>query len=222
MEKTAEKRAKKEVTKAQWTSAYINYALTEGGRPASVFAFAKTMKAPEADFYAHFNSFEGLERGIWQDWFRDTLQAVERDPAYAEYTVREKLLAFYFTWLETLKQNRSFALKCFEGAELKNLDPDFLADLKASFKEYIRTLIAEGKDTTEIAGRPLSNQYDKAFWMHFLFINRFWLKDDSKGFEKTDAAVEKSIHLALDLVGRGPLDSMIDFAKFLFQNRSSF
>jgi len=47
----------------------------------------------------------------------------------------------------------------------------------------------------------------------------FWKNDDSKSFENTDAAVEKSVNLSLDLIEKGPLDSMLDFAKFLYQNK---
>jgi hypothetical protein len=83
----------------------------------------------------------------------------------------------------------------------------------------VNDLVTEGKDTTEVAERPFTNQYEKAFWLHFLFITRFWVNDDSSDFEKTDAAIEKSVNLAFDLVGKGPLDSMLDFAKFLFQNK---
>jgi hypothetical protein len=47
----------------------------------------------------------------------------------------------------------------------------------------------------------------------------FWIKDNSKGFEATDAAIEKSVNLGFDLVGPGPLDSIIDFGRFLISQR---
>ena len=53
--------------------------------------------------------------------------------------------------------------------------------------------------------------------MSFLLL--FWRDDDSAGFEKTDAFVEKSVNLAFDLIGKGALDSAIDFAKFLYQSK---
>jgi hypothetical protein len=37
-------------------------------------------------------------------------------------------------------------------------------------------------------------------------------------FEKTDAAIEKSVNLAFDLIGKGILDNALDFGKFLYQN----
>jgi len=55
--------------------------------------------------------------------------------------------------------------------------------------------------------------------LQFLFVLNFWLNDDSAQFEKTDAAIEKAVHLSFDLMGKGPLDTMVDFAKFLYQNK---
>jgi len=54
--------------------------------------------------------------------------------------------------------------------------------------------------------------------MGFLLV--FWKEDESPGFEKTDAAVEKSVNLAFDLIGKGAVDSFIDFAKFLYQSKT--
>jgi hypothetical protein len=59
----------------------------------------------------------------------------------------------------------------------------------------------------------------EGLWIQTLFILQFWANDDSKEFEKTDAAIEKAVNVAYDLMGKSPLDSMFDFAKFIFQNR---
>tara|TARA_B100001245_G_C22863695_1_gene415357 strand:+ start:624 stop:1283 length:660 start_codon:yes stop_codon:yes gene_type:complete len=219
MEKATTNKRKKTISADQFKQSYIEVVLTTGKNPPSVFAFAKDLKSNEQEFYQYFNSFRSIERTIWADWLSDTIKGIESDEAYAEYSVREKLLAFYYTWLEALKSNRSFVLKRFEETPKTDATPYFLEQLKEVFEEYIHELILEGKDTTEIQERPFTNQYTKAFWLHFLFITRFWANDDSNEFEKTDAAIEKSVNLAFDLVGKGPLDSIIDFAKFMFQQR---
>ncbi|WP_258105624.1 TetR family transcriptional regulator C-terminal domain-containing protein [Marinoscillum sp. MHG1-6] len=221
MEKTATKKAKRSITKSTLQKAYIDYLLTHGKQPVSIFEFAGELKATESDFYKHFNSFKALERSLWLDWFNSTVKLLEKDEAYAQYSVREKVLAFYFTWFETVMKHRSYIIFRFEKVR-KELTPFFLLALKDAFDDYINMLLVEGKESTEIAERPFSKQYDKAFWLHFIFLNKFWTEDDSDDFQKTDAAIEKSVNLGLDLVGKGPLDSMIDFAKFLFQNKRPF
>jgi len=45
------------------------------------------------------------------------------------------------------------------------------------------------------------------------------MDDDSAGFEKTDVAIEKSIHTIFDVFENTPLDNIIDFGKFLFKEK---
>ena len=198
---------------------YIDYLLMHDKMPNSVYAFAKSLDINETDFYFHYNSFKALEAGIWGDWFKKTTDVLNNDPAYPPYTVREKLLAFYYSWLEVLKPNRSFVLTKFATVAPSEMKPPFIKSLKDHFDNYINELLLEGKDSSEVADRPFSGQYDKGFWMQFMFLTRFWINDDSKGYEQTDAAIEKSVNFTLDLIGKGAIDSFIDLAKFLYQNK---
>jgi hypothetical protein len=208
-------------TKSLILKAYQEHRLENGKQPASIFKFAKDLNITEKDFYALFNSFGGIEKEIWHDYFNQTKTIIESDDVYAEYSVREKLLSFYFTFFELLQKNRSYVLLCF-SKKAKMGTPSFLKVFKNDFRHYAKDLVLEGIETDEIASRTyLSDNYDKAFWIQMMFLLRFWINDSSQGFEKTDAAIEKSVNLSLDLVAKGPLDSMIDFVKFLIQNRKN-
>ena len=59
-----------------------------------------------------------------------------------------------------------------------------------------------------------SRVYAQVFALHFLSVIDFWLRDESPGFERTDAFIEKTVRLATDLIGRGPIDSAVDLARF--------
>ncbi|OEK05097.1 TetR family transcriptional regulator C-terminal domain-containing protein [Roseivirga misakiensis] len=199
---------------------YIKFVLENGAKPASIFKFVKELKIKESDFYDEFNSFENIEKAIWEDLFNETANTIKSEEVYDEYSSREKLLAFFYTWIEVLKTNRSFILQSVPQKMKPELTPYFLVGVKEGFKSWIAEVLLEAKETEEVTVRPIiSDRYDDAIWLQFLFILGFWVKDDSKGFEKTDAAIEKSVNLAFDLMGRGPLDAMVDFGKFLFQNR---
>ena len=213
MEKTATKKKKGADEKAMKT-AFIEFVLTEGRMPSSAFTFAKSLKMEESDFYTHYNSLGALERAIWSDWFKETLNVLKADDQYARFSVREKLLSFFFTWVEQVKSQRSYVLMRVGQTEKRDMAPEYLKDLRLDFDYFIDELIMEGKETGEIADRPITNQYKKGFWIQFLFILRHWADDDTRDFEKTDVAIEKSVNLALDLVGRGAIESIIDFAKF--------
>ncbi|MEA5138109.1 TetR family transcriptional regulator C-terminal domain-containing protein [Arcicella rigui] len=201
--------------------AYIEYFLENGTQPASVYAFTKKLKMNESEFYDHFNSFELLESAIWLGFFEETKKKIESESVYETYSVREKLLAFYYTWIEVLKQHRSYASQTWRLIDKRKLKtPVFMTDLKNAFKDYTKDLVLEGKESREVQARKfLDERYPDAFWLQFLMIIDFWVKDKTKGFEQTDAMIEKSVNTSFDLLGSTALDSVLDFAKFIYQNR---
>jgi hypothetical protein len=182
------------------------------------------LKIKEEDFYNEYSSFPQIESEIWKVLFIEARASAEREEVYQNYSVREKLLAFLFTWIETLKKNRSYILKSYEGFEKpiytkRNVQ---LVDFKASFYDYVNELLMEARETREVEQRPipqLMQRYPDLFWAKTLFILDFWIKDTSKSFEKTDTMIEKAVNTAFDLLGRSPLDSLFDLGKFIFQNR---
>jgi len=200
---------------------YVEYVLEKGQQPASVFAFAKQLGLREEEFYEAYNSFEAIEKAIWKGYFDQATARLETDEVYAQYSVREKLLSFYFTWIEILKSNRSFVVYSHTRHPHRlSGTPSHLVTFKQAFLTYVRELLAEGRESREVVARPLiSDRYADGLWMQLLFVLNFWIHDDSKGFEKTDAAIEKAVNTSFELMGRLPIDSVVDFAKFLYQNR---
>ncbi|KYG74025.1 MULTISPECIES: TetR family transcriptional regulator C-terminal domain-containing protein [Roseivirga] len=219
-EKKAAKKAVRKSPEEKIREGYISYVLEHGKKPESIFKFIKDLKIKEEDFYESFNSFENIEKQIWLSIFNDTLEMVKNDSVYDEYSVREKMLAFFYSFIEKLKGHRSYILQTVPKKIRPELTPYYLIEVRKAFKDWVNELLLEGEETEEIEKRPvISKKYDEALWLQFLFVIGFWIKDESRGFEKTDAAIEKSVNLAFDLMGRGPLDAIVDFGKFLFQNR---
>lgn len=212
------------MTQEKIRQAYTEYILDNGKEPESVYAFCKKLKIKEEDFYDEYSSFPQIESEIWIALFIEARAAAEREEVYQNYSVREKLLAFLYTWIETLKKNRSYILKSYEGFEKpiytkRNVQ---LVDFKASFYDYLNELLMEARETREVEQRPipqLMQRYPDLFWAKTLFILDFWIKDTSKSFEKTDTMIEKTVNTAFDLLGPSPLDSLFDLGKFIFQNR---
>jgi len=201
------------------TAAYIDYILTKGRKPVSVYEFVSKLKIEEQEFYNLFNSFEGLEKNIWAGFVQTTLDTLSASEEYNSYPVKEKLLTFYYTLVEVLKKNRSYILVSSEhGVEM--LRNNILSKTREVFMEYVTQLMAEGAESGEVVKRPyITDKYPEGLWLQLLFVLRFWIKDDSRGFEKTDAAIEKALKLSFDLIGPGAVDSLVDMAKFLYQNK---
>ncbi|MFM7628290.1 MAG: TetR family transcriptional regulator C-terminal domain-containing protein [Algoriphagus sp.] len=200
---------------------FVTHLLEHGSMPASIFKFAKELDMKEEVFYTYFTSFEGVKSAIWVRIFEDTLEAVASQEVYKEYAVREKFLSFLYTWIEELKKNRSYLLILYQdqATAFKTLPSD-AREFKEKFTDFASELILEGKETQEIASRPfITEKYDEALWLQVAFVFRYWMSDRSANFEKTDAAIEKSVNLAFDLMGKSALDSFLDFAKFLYQTK---
>lgn len=207
-------------TKQTLRQAYIQHILENGRRPASIYAFAKETNISEAEFYEHYNSFDTLEKDIWSGFLENTIAKLHSEEIYATYSVREKLLSFYFTWIEELKAHRSYILVTYQPSPLPLVTPPALSKFKKEFIHFMNELVREGQETGEIMQRIiLSERYADALWFQLLFVLDFWVRDESQGFEKTDAAIEKAVNLSFDIMGRNTLDSGLDFFKFLFQNR---
>jgi hypothetical protein len=209
--------------KDQIISTYIKQCLETGKVPSNVYAFAKELGMEEKDFYTYFSSLEAVEMAIFQYWFEQVREQTEKSELYASYSAREKILAIYFAWIEALKGNRSFVKMLFDRKQdhfPMPKFPNFLKLLRHDFIEWANSITNQAIGSKEIEDRKfLSEKYKDGLWMNFFFVMNFWLKDDSPNFEKTDVAIEKSVNLAFDLMGKSPLDSLFDFGKFIFQNK---
>jgi hypothetical protein len=220
---TAKKTSRKSESKAsedKIKSAYIESVLTQGQRPVSVYKFCIDLGIKEEEFYNVFGSFDGLENQIWKGFIDKTISRLKADKAFQTFITREKILAFYYTLMEELKSHRSYVLFQLEHFRRFEIIPEYIKGFKAEFESFFESLLNVGKGNGEVARRPiLDKRYPQLFWLHLGFILLFWKEDSSPGFEKTDAAIEKSVNLAFDLIGKGAVDSAIDFAKFLYQNK---
>lgn len=200
--------------------AYLDYLRRNGHAPKTVFAFADAQGITEGEFYRHYASFAVIDREAWAEFGREARAQAAQEPAWQGYGAREKLLAFYYTLLEILKNNRSFALLTLGRSQRRQFAvvPTVLKQFEAEFKEFVEEILHEGRATGEVASRPfLQDGYGRIFLRQLQFLLLYFVRDESANFERTDAAVEKTVTLSFDLVGRNTFDSALDFGRFLLQ-----
>lgn len=200
---------------------YINHLLRNGKNPVSVLQFSEQIKISESDFFERFNSFKSIEKDVWKSFITDTVDVLNNDPEYPNYSAREKTLAFFYTLLEVVKQNRSLVLFRLEGFVGKMTIPFFMSDFFKEFTNHMNEILAEAVENQEIVTRPIvGDQYVQLYKLIIGYILKVWISDSSKDYQTTDAAVEKSINLTFEMLQKGPIDSIIDFVKFAYQNRA--
>jgi len=199
--------------------AYMDYVLTEGREPESVYKFAKKNKMTEAEFYNFFGSFEGLEQNIWADFAQLTITEINKQEVWAQYSAREKALSFFYSFFELLKANRSFAVYSFRKAPRGLGTPRIFEAMKTLFESFAEGILNEGLVSGELSDRKFfSKKYKDALWLQFGFVLNFWMNDNSAGFEKTDEAIEKGVNVTFDLFQRSPIDNLFEYGKFLAKN----
>jgi hypothetical protein len=198
---------------------YVDYVLTHGSKPKSVYVFAKDNKLTEEEFYNYFGSFEGIEQSIWTDLCQKALSEVENQEVWAQYSSREKALAFFYAFIELLKSKRSFVLYSLKRSGMMIGTPAIISGVKNIFEAFATGIINQGIESGELADRRFfTAKYKDALWIQFGFILNFWTKDTSAGFEKTDEAIERGINVTFDLLEKSPLDGLLDYGKFMMNN----
>lgn len=209
-------------TKEDIQKAYIDYVLTNGEEPKSVYIFAKDNNFPEEEFYNFYGSFEGIEQSVWSDLIDTTIREIQLQDVWGGYSAREKGLSFFYSFFELIKSKRSFAIYSIRKTPKSISTPTVFKGFKERFEEFSNSIIQEGIETGELAERRFfTDQYKNALWMQFIFVLKFWEKDSSAGFEKTDEAIERGVNITFDLFQTSPLDNLLDYGKFIFQNSGS-
>lgn len=213
-------RTKKALSEDKLIELYIDQLLTTSEEPKSVYAFAKENNFDETLFYKHFNSFESLEKGIFRNMGAATIALLEKNEEFQSYDSRNKLLSFYFTFFEMMLANRSYVFLRLKQNVNKLESLRLLGGLKEAFIPFIQSLELKQVDFKNDQLNDFRNKsIEQTAWIQLLMTIKFWLEDDSKGFEKTDLYIEKSIKASFDLMDTTPVKSIIDFAKFIWKEK---
>jgi hypothetical protein len=200
-------------------NAYIDYVLTEGAQPKSVYIFAKQNEMTEAEFYQFFGSFEAVEQNIWAEFARKTLTEIRGQEVWGGYSAREKALSFFYGFFELIKNSRSFAIYTINKQPKGFTTPRVFEQLKDLYENFADEILKEGLESSELSDRKFfSKRYKDALWVQFVFVLNFWVNDNSAGFEKTDEAIEKGVNVTFDLFQRSPIDNLFEYGKFLVKN----
>lgn len=212
----------KKLTPERLIALYMDDVLENGATPNTIYKFAKEHDFKEEEFYNFFGSFEALQKGVWEGFFEHAIDVMQKSPEYLEFSSREKLLTFFYTFFEILSANRSyilFSLRKDRGA-LKKLEQ--LAGLRKQVKDFALDILKESR--SEEQGRSIKTPgavFTEAAWLQLLFLLKFWMNDNSLQFEKTDVAIEKSVNTLFELFDTTTLERVLDFGKFIWKERMS-
>lgn len=197
---------------------YMDYVLEHEAHPKSVYKFCKNNKIKEEDFYAFFGSFEALQKAIWNTFHANTISLLNKNKEYGSFSNKDKMLTYFYTMFELLTLNRSYVLFSLDGNRQFLDKMGELKELRTHVKDFASELVEEANtDKTLKITKQSPRIFSEGAWVQFLFLLKFWIDDSSAGFEKTDLAIEKSVTTIFDVFDNTPLESIIDFGKFLYK-----
>jgi len=200
-------------------TSYIDITLTSGAKPASEFKFCKDSGFSEEQFYNHFNSLNSVENYFWSYLLEETKKTVNRDVQETS-NAHHNLLSFYYTLFENLKLNRSYIL-FLSSSQRSKIELDM--KIRHIFIPHLENLGSTLHNPLQEISESLSNKLTKeGLWLQFISVFHFWIHDESLGFEKTDAFIEKSVRLGVDLSESIPSESILDFGKFIYKEFRKF
>ncbi len=188
----------------------------EHGRgPGSVHTFSRALGVDERAFYETFASLDAVESAYWRRMVDRVIVAVEAGGEWPGFSARERYLAFLYAFFEAALGERTLILLRIEPRRAIER-PVFLRGFEERFERFAAALVAHGRVTGEIAGRGrLERGYPRVLSTHLRACLDFYARDDSAGFERTDAFIEKTVTLAFDVIGRTAVDSAVDLLRFL-------
>lgn len=201
-------------------SYYMNDVLQNNEEPKSIYLFCQKHSIEESDFYSFFGTFGSLKESVWEKFFENALATINNDPNFESYSDKDKLLTLYFTLFEILTLNRSYVLLYLKDSKhnLKNLRD--LRRFRTHFKEFVVTIISETVSPVySKLNRIKEPAYSEGAWLQFLLLLKFWIEDSSKGFEKTDVLIEKSVTTVVGLFDTKQLENLFDLGKFLWKEK---
>lgn len=220
---TTKKTTQKKITATDIISKYMDYVLEHGKAPATIYKFCKDIKCTEAEFYEFFGSFEGLKQHVWTALYDSTVATLHKDKDFEKYPNKDKMLSFFFTMFGNLTANRSYVLFVLQEHSMPMKNMAQLKELRIKVRQFATSLIEEGNENKsyKITKNPVQ-LFSEGAWVQFLLLLKYWMNDNSAGFEKTDVAIEKSVKAIFDVFETTPLESIIDLGKFLVKENFAF
>lgn len=211
---------KKNITKTDLISMYMDFVLEHNEDPKSVYKFSKDNNFDEALFYQSFTSFEAIKNEIFTVFFENTIDLLHKSEEFESFDARNQLLSFYYTFFEMLTANRSYVVYALKQQKNKLDAVKSLKGLKHGFTKFIDGLNIEKLDIKQERLEKIQNKaLSETAWLQLVVTIKFWLDDSSAGFEKTDLFIEKSVNASFDVINIAPVKSVIDLGKFLFKEK---
>ncbi len=213
---------KKKISEIDLLTLYMDFVSDHEARPESVEDFCEKSNLEEEAFYLHFESFKVMDRQIFSELFKNSIEVLQESEDFLSFDAKNQLISFYFTFFENLSLNRAYVKTVLTGCgnQLKFFDTLYL--LRKEFSSFTESL---GLTDSILPVESLENIQERVIsegmWLQLVGTIKFWLDDHSETFEKTDIFIEKSINTSFELLENKFLKNAFDLGKFILKEKFS-
>jgi hypothetical protein len=199
---------------------YMDLVSEQKMKPYDVEDFCEQVNLEESNFYEHFKSLKKLEKTIFNELFKNSLEVLNESEEFLSFDGKNKLLSLYFTFFENLTLNRTYIEVVLKGCKNQLKSYKILGTLQKSFIEYVDSLkLSESILPIDGLEKIQTSAISYAAYVQLLATIKFWLEDSSESFEKTDIFIEKSINTSFELIENKFLKNAFDFGKFIYKEK---
>ncbi|MFY9243705.1 MAG: TetR family transcriptional regulator C-terminal domain-containing protein [Polaribacter sp.] len=211
---------KKNSSKLDILTFYMDLVSEHKSKPESVEDFCQQINLSEDNFYQHFKSLKKVEKTVFDELFKNSLEVLNESEEFLSFDGKNKLLSLYFTFFENLTLNREYVEVVLKGCKNQLTSYKTLSSLKKSFISFVDSLeISESILPIDGLEKIQSNFISHSAWIQLLITIKFWLEDTSESFEKTDIFIEKSINTSFELIENKFLKNVLDLGKFVYKEK---
>ena len=211
---------KKNISKLDILTLYMDWVSENQIKPSDVDYFCEEVAIEVEDFYNHFKSLKKVEKTIFNELFKNSLEVLNESEEFLTFDNKNKLLSLYFTFFENLNLNRTYVEVALKGCKNQLKSYKTLSSLQKSFMAFVNSLsLAESILPIDGLEKLQSNIINHSAWIQLLITIKFWLEDTSESFEKTDIFIEKSINTSFELIENKFLKNAFDLGKFVYKEK---
>lgn len=206
-------------------SAYMELTDTFDGIP-NVDQVCEYLTILEENFFEFFDSVYDLDRIIWKKLMEQSVQTLQNDTQFAQYSNQDKLLSLFYTFFENLSLNRAFILANLSNYPSTKKRRRLYEEMKPIYLQTIEDIFKGNplhlnQKFLDLAASLKNKSLGESLWLQLTLLIAFWKKDTSPELVKTDAAIEKSVQVVMDLMDTSRIKNFIDFGKFLWNEKEN-
>ena len=167
----------------------------------------------------YFPTKEAIIHAYYEEHLDLSAQRLASIPDFNEFSLGEKLQAFFETQFELFLPDREFVDLSIKAITFSfSQDYPYLKPIRKRFFGIMSGMFEPAIESGEIPDQLFLELTYQFLWDYYVGMIFYWLKDRSHQFENTTILIDKSLDLGMAFVRSNVMNKAFDMASFLFRH----